>query len=194
MHDIEPHYRWRDRYVASEDRRSPFYGRVYSEFTFTNKVYNYFIHPQWDEFGSSTLYTKILFADYEEGFAILEFIGEWNDCIHNDIMFLKREIIDHLANEGISKYIIIAENVLNFHGGDQDYYQEWYEDVMDENGWICFINLLDHVEREMNDTRLYNYLHFGDGFNDFNWRIHKPQIVFSLVQQVLDGEMRMLPA
>ena len=32
---------------------------------------------------------KITFADYEEGFGILGagIIGEWNDCINNDIMF-----------------------------------------------------------------------------------------------------------
>lgn len=48
MHDIEPWWGWRDEYVAEKDSRSPFYGRTYDEFTFTNKVYNYFIHPQWD--------------------------------------------------------------------------------------------------------------------------------------------------
>ncbi|MEJ7675142.1 MAG: hypothetical protein WKF59_21170 [Chitinophagaceae bacterium] len=41
-----------------------FYGREYSEFDFSQTVYNYYIHPQWDEFGSSTLYIKVLMADY----------------------------------------------------------------------------------------------------------------------------------
>ena len=76
MHDIEPYYRWRSHYVASEDPRSPFHGRVYSEFQFTEKIYNYYIHPQWDGFGSATLYLKILYVDYDEGYAMIELIGE----------------------------------------------------------------------------------------------------------------------
>ena len=92
MHDIEPFHRWREYYVASEDERSPFYGRNYSEFHFSQKIYNYFIHPQWDHFGSATLYVKILYVDYERSYAIIELIGEWNDAIGNDIMFLKRDL------------------------------------------------------------------------------------------------------
>ena len=55
MQDIEPYYNWRHLYTAEEDPQSPFYGRIYSEFEFTHTVYNYYIHPQWDEFGSRTL-------------------------------------------------------------------------------------------------------------------------------------------
>ena len=124
MQDIEPFYHWRGYYESEKDKRSPFYGRTYNEFYYTKKIYNYFIHPQWDNFGSPTLYMKVLFADYEEGFAIFEFIGEWNDCVTNDIMFLKRDVIDPLLDEGISKFLIICENVLNFHGDADDYYEE----------------------------------------------------------------------
>ena len=86
MHDIEPYHRWQDQYEASKDKKSPFYGRKNDEFHYTHKVYNYFIHPQWDFFGSSTLYLKVIFVDYDASFAIMEFIGEWNDALHNDIM------------------------------------------------------------------------------------------------------------
>ena len=72
MHQIEPFFNWRHLYMAEEDERSPFYGREYSEFEFTNQVYNYLLHPQWDEFGSSTLFMKLLFADYEEWFEEVE--------------------------------------------------------------------------------------------------------------------------
>ena len=47
MHQLEPHFRWRLEYKAEEDKRSPFYGREYSEFEFSQKVYNYFIHPMY---------------------------------------------------------------------------------------------------------------------------------------------------
>jgi len=73
-------------YTAEEDEKSPFFGRTYSEFEYSQSVYNYYIHPQWDEFGSKTLYLKVLYADYAENFAIIELIGEWNDAVENDIM------------------------------------------------------------------------------------------------------------
>ena len=192
MHNIEPHFNWRDRYVASKDERSPFYGRVYDEFKFTTKVYNYFIHPQWDAFGSATLYMKIIFVDYEDGYAIFEMIGEWNDALGNDIMFLKREIADSLALYGIHKYIVICENVLNFHGDDDDYYQEWYEDVAEYDGWICFMNTLDHVEEEMRATRIQHYVNLGADFNQFNWRKLKPKAFCKAMDLLVNGEEPLL--
>ncbi len=99
MHTIEPHYSWRDFYIASEDENSPFYGREYSEFEFTHSIYDHYIHPQWDSIGSSTLFIKILYANYEEGFCIIELMGEWNDCLHNDIMYLKRNIIEQFTEQ-----------------------------------------------------------------------------------------------
>ncbi len=192
MHDIEPYYRWRDHYVASEDEKSPFYGRVYDEFKFTNKVYNYFIHPQWDTFGSATLYMKIIFVDYDYGFAIIELIGEWNDCIDNDIMFLKRRVVDALISEDVYKFILICENVLNFHGSDSDYYEEWYEDIIEEGGWVVFMNTLDHVNDEMAEVHLQQYIHFGDHYNDINWRPQKPSFLFKAVEALLENRPRHL--
>lgn len=192
MHDIEPHFRWRDLYVASEDARSPFYGRKYSEFYFNNKLYNFYLHPQWDEFGSSTLYAKILFADYGQGYALIELIGEWNDTLHNDIMFLKREIGDALFREGIHKFVFFCDNVLNFHGADDDYYAEWAEEVHEEGGWIALTNTRLHVEQEMHESRLHHYLNFGEEYNDLLWRSQKPQIVFSLIEAMVSGRVRRL--
>ncbi|MEZ5195682.1 MAG: hypothetical protein R2764_04585 [Bacteroidales bacterium] len=125
-------------YISSEDERSPFFETNYSEFEFSNAVYNFFIHPQWDQMGSATLYLKIIYADYEEGYCIMELLGEWNDCIYNDIMYLKRNVADVLIENGITKFILIGENVLNFHATDNDYYQEWFEDI--EDGWVACVN------------------------------------------------------
>ncbi|MDP4586803.1 MAG: hypothetical protein NWS86_01375, partial [Flavobacteriales bacterium] len=72
MHQLEPHYNWRSHYIASEDPRSPFYGREYSEFHFTDKVYDHYIHPQWDNIDSTTLFIKVLWADYLDGFGVIE--------------------------------------------------------------------------------------------------------------------------
>ena len=192
MHDIEPFYNWRHRYVASEDEDSPFYGREYDEFSYSNKIYNYFIHPQWDNFGSPTLYTKILYVDYDEHFAILEFIGEWNDCVTNDIMHLKRNIIDQLIDLGISKFVLVCENVLNFHGSDECYYEEWRDDVIDSNGWVVFMNTLDHIETEMRETQLHHYVNLGEAFVQFDWRGAKPQNMINRIEEVLLSSHRSL--
>ncbi|MCK9398871.1 MAG: hypothetical protein M0Q51_02600 [Bacteroidales bacterium] len=180
MYDIEPYYAWRHLYIASEDRYSPFFTREYSEFVFTHAVYNYLIHPQWDEIGSSTLYLKILFVNYDVGFAIIELIGEWNDAIHNDIMYLKRNIADTMIVKGITKFILIGENVFNFHSSDDDYYQEWFEDI--EEGWIVALNFRDYIIREFKQANLDYYIAFGGMFDRFNWRSFEPDQLFQVIE------------
>ncbi|HFA47785.1 MAG TPA: hypothetical protein ENJ95_02060 [Bacteroidetes bacterium] len=191
MHNIEPYHRWRDQYISAEDELSPFFGRSYDEFYYTQKIYNYFIHPQWDNFGSATLYMKVLFVDYKKGFAVFEMFGEWNDCLHNDVMFLKRDVVDEMLPEGINKFIIIGENVLNFHASDDCYYEEWYDDVKEDGGWVCLLNLLPHVEEEMKDARLDFFLNFGHQFNDVNWRAFLPKNLLKKVEGLMAVERRL---
>lgn len=181
MHDIEPFYNWQDLYNSSEDERSPFFNAFHDEFNYRNKVYNYYIHPLWDEIGSETLYAKLLYADYEEGFCILEFIGEWNDCINNDIMFLKRDIIEPLENQGIRNFILIWEHVFNFHGSDDCYYEEWYEEIKDEQGNIFFINMQKPVMDEIKLFGIQHFVNFGPAFQDINWRKMNPSDLMEFV-------------
>ncbi len=185
MHDIEPFYMWRDDYIASEDRNSPFFKRENSEFFFENKIYNYYIHPQWDPFGSPTLYTKILYADYDEGYAIMEMMGEWNDCLQNDIMFLKRNLAEPMMEKGIHRFVLLCENVLNFHADDDCYYEEWNEELMEEGGWVALINTLKHVEEEMMTCHLDYFMSFGHPLNDMNWRKLKPEQLLKLVEATI---------
>lgn len=185
MHLIEPYYHWRDLYIAAEDEDSPFYGKSYSEFEFTNKIYNYLIHPQWDDFGSPTLFIKVLHVDYELGHAVCELIGEWNDCLQEDIMTLKNNIIDHFQSNGVSKFIFICENVLNFHSGDDDYYIELEEEIRDNGGYVILVNMPDHVYREFNDAGIGNYVNIGFPFQEFNWRKFKPDQLYTVTDQYL---------
>ncbi len=185
MHDIEPYYGWRDFYVASEDPNSIFYNRLYSEFEFSNKIYDYYIHPQWDHMDSQTLFLKILFVDYDDQFAIIELIGEWNDLLYNDIMLLKREIADHLIENGVIKFILIGENVLNFHPSDDCYYEEWFEDVQDQDGWICMLNFRDHVLNDFSQTNIDQYFIAGGKLQEMSWRTLRPEILFERVQQLV---------
>jgi hypothetical protein len=178
MHDIEPFFNWRDHYTAEDDERSPFYGREHSEFEFSNTVYNYYIHPQWDEFGSRTLYIKELYADYELSYVILEMLGEWNDAVENDIMQLKREVIDPMIESGISKFILITENVLNFHSSDAEYYEEWYDDIKDEGGWIVAVNMPSQTQYDFRQTRIDRLIKMQEYPA---WRTFLPAHFFQLV-------------
>jgi hypothetical protein len=187
MHEIEPYFNWRLLYTAEEDAKSPFYGKEHDEFNFSNKIYNYFIHPQWDEFGSSTLYLKIIYTDYTQNFCIIEFIGEWNDAVNNDVMWLKRDVIEMMLQEGIDKYILIGENILNFHSSDDCYYQEWFEEVGD--GWVAAINFKQHVLDEFRTANIDYYINFGGELDEMHWRPMTPQQLFTNISAILQKRL-----
>ena len=187
MQDIEPYYNWRHLYIADEDELSPFFGRVYSEFEYSNTIYNYYIHPQWDDIGSSTLYLKVLFSDYDTGFAILEMIGEWNDAINNDVMLLKRDVIDQMVGNGINHFILIGENVLNFHASDDCYYQEWFDDV--EDGWVVAVNFQEHVLSELSRNNIDYYLIFGGELNQLTWRSFDPLQLYKKIDGIISRRL-----
>ena len=182
MQEIGPYFNWLHLYVSEEDERSPFYGIEYNQFEFTNTIYNYYIHPQWDEFGSHTLYLKILMADYEVNYAIIEMIGEWNDAIENDIMRLKREVIDPLIKNGITKFILITENVLNFHSSDDCYYEEWFEDIGEANGWIISLNMPEATQHDFLKARINHYINLMDYTQ---WRTLKPELLFQRLDNIM---------
>jgi len=183
MHEIEPFYNWNKYYEVSEDELSPFYGKEYNMELFSEEIYGYYIHPSWDFMGSETLYLKILFTNYKQGFTIIEFIGEWNDALHNDIMHLKRNVIEHLQFQGVNKFILMGENVLNFHGSDDCYYEEWYEETEDAGGWIVGIGFRDFVLEEWKKYNLDTFINFGGSLDLGNWRTFHPNSFFGQIQQ-----------
>lgn len=185
MHDIEPFFNWRNYYIASNDKQSPFYGKQYSEFYFTDRIYDHYIHPQWDNIGSSTLFCKVLYANYEQQVAVIELFGEWNDALHNDIMELKRTLIDPMITEGIRKFVLLGENVLNFHASDELYYEEWYDDIKEDNGFILAINFREHVITEMQQGRLHHYINMGEHYNNILWHKVKPYDMAELAEKLL---------
>ena len=183
MHEIEPFYNWLKYYNVADDAHSPYFGKEYNYELYTDAIYNYYIDPAWDFMGSETLYIKIQWADYEKGYVVMEFLGEWNDAINNDIMHLKRNIVDHFTPLGVNKYILIGENVLNFHGSDDCYYEEWFEDV--EDGWIAGIGFRDFVQHEMKIFNLDAYINMGGQLDVQNWRTLKPQLFCELINKLV---------
>jgi len=123
---------------------------------------------------------------------VIELIGEWNDTLNNDVMFLKRKVVDDLSRFDIDKYVLICENVLNFHGSDNCYYEEWFEDIKESNGWMAFLNLNQHVEEEMVSTQIHHYASIGGELNDVNWRRFKPAQLIQNVEGIMNNSTKQL--
>lgn len=185
MHDIEPYYNWEQFYQSSEDPRSPFFGKQYNYDLYSDHIYGYYIAPGWDYFGSETLYMKVLFADYQQGFAVIELFGEWNDTLHNDIMHLKRNILEPMISQGIHKFVLIGENVMNFHGSDDCYYEEWFEECEEMGGWIAAINFRDFVMEEWCQYNIDSFINFGGTLQLAQWRTLEPPLFFKMVHGLI---------
>ncbi len=96
-------------------------------------------------------------------------------------MLFKRNIIEQLMQSGVNKFILIAENLLNFHGNDEDYYEEWFDEVQDEDGWITLINLRPHVQEELHNYDLDYYFLMGGQLEEIDWRTATPQQFLSRI-------------
>lgn len=189
MHQIEPYHRWLKYYDSSSDEYSPFYGKEYNYDLYSETIYGYYIDPAWDYFGSETLYMKVLYANYDGGYVIIELLGEWNDAINNDVMHLKRNVIEVMLSYGLNKFILIGENILNFHGSDDCYYEEWFEEV--EDGWIVGMNFRDFVESEMSNYQIDQYVNLGGPLQVVEWRTMTPHGLFALINQQMSRRLTM---
>jgi hypothetical protein len=187
MHLIEPYAGWLKYYDSSEDSQSPFYGKEYNFDLYSETIYGYYIDPAWDSFGSETLYLKTLYADYDMGFVVIEFIGEWNDTLYNDIMTLKRDFLELLVHEGINKFILIGENIFNFHGSDDLYYEEWFEDV--EEGWIAAVNFPEFIQQEFRKYNIDACINMGGTLQIDQWRTLHPLRFYELVDTLIQRRL-----
>jgi hypothetical protein len=180
MHDIEPFYGWLGFYTNEADPNSPFHGIEHNEFFYDRGVYEYLAHPQWDEFGSDGLLLKILYANYEMGYAIIELFGVWNDLIQNDYRLFAENFLTYLIDAGINKYIFIMENVLNIYLDADDYYEAVQDELGD--GWICLLRPRDHVVAEIEQYDIGRYFFWSDELDRMNWRKLKPWELFKIVE------------
>jgi hypothetical protein len=129
------------------------------------------------------LYLKILYVSYKERYAVIEFLGEWNDTLYNDIMFLYRDVIELMIDEGIKYFILIGENVLDFHSDTDDYYSEWFDNI--EDGWIAALNFRKHVVEEFSEANIDRYFAFGGRFDEMPWRSLLPWQLFKLLNTLM---------
>lgn len=181
LHEVEPHYGWLKYYSAEADPRSPFHHEEHNEFFYDRQVYQYLAHPQWDVIGSDGLLVKVIFADYDREFAIVELFGVWNDLLENDFKLLVDNCLSVLVENGVKRFVLILENVLNIYLDADDYYEAFEEEL--EGGWICLLKGREHVLREIEDNELSSYFYWSPELDGLLWRKLKPVQLFQLVEE-----------
>ena len=107
--------------------------------------------------------------------------------LFRSIMMLKRDLVDDLIANGISKFVLIGENVLNFHASDDCYYQEWFDDV--EEGWVVAVNFRAHVLDEMSKNNIDYYLIYGGELDDLRWRSFNPTQLMMKIEDVVSHRL-----
>ena len=90
--------------------------------------------------------------------------------------------IDQMIAHGIHKFILIAENVLNFHSSDDCYYEEWVDDVNEEGGWVSIIGLPEQSRYDFTRAGIDRYVQLVD-LPD--WRPFTPGNLFTKVDNLL---------
>jgi hypothetical protein len=180
LHDIEPFYGWLDLYHHEEDSRSPFQKVEHNKLYFDRSVNRIPAHPLWDHIGSESLLVKILFADYHEGYAVIELFGEWNDLFENDYKLLAENCLTYLVDEGINRFILICENVFNAYLESDDYYEAMHEEL--DDGWICLLRPRARVLEEMEEYQIAPYFFHSQLLDEMNWRGMKPAALFAAVR------------
>jgi len=97
-------------------------------------------------------------------------------------MALKRDVVDHMIREGIRKFVLIGENVLNFHSSDNLYYEEWRDDVADDGGWIVMLDLPIQSQHDFFKARINYYVEL---LNYPIWRTVQPQYLFAAIDNMM---------
>ena len=90
---------------------------------------------------------------------------------------------------GINKFILLGEYVFNFHGSDDEYYAEWFEEV--EDGWIAAVNFRDFVIDEWSNYNIDYYIVSGGTLEINNWRTMKPAQFFSKVAELIQRRIEL---
>ncbi len=184
FHNTEPFYGWLPWYDPEEDENSPFYGEKEEQDAPGPYLYNFPANPFWDDFGSESLLVKILFVSYEEGFAIIELFGEWNDLHLNDFKMLAENVLTVMIDSGIQKFIFICENVFNVYYGDDDYYDALSEEL--EEGWLCVIRCRPQMIEELDRYGIDRYLFRSALLDDVLWRKLKPYELFKIADELIN--------
>ncbi len=180
LHYIEPFYGWLNLYSHEHDECSPFHQVEHNQFYFDRSINRIPAHPLWDDIGSESLLIKILYADYQAGYAVIELFGEWNDLFDNDFKLLVENCLTYLMDHGIKRFVLICENVFHIYPDGDDYYQALQEEL--EEGWICILRARKEVWQEMLDYQIGSYFYQSPVLDELEWRKLKPFQLFYFVE------------
>lgn len=183
LRDIEPFYGWLALYSHENDPKSPFYEVAHNLFEFDRSINHIPAHPLWDDIGSESLLVKILFANYQQGFAIIELFGEWNDLFDNDFRLLSENCLSYLVDHGINKFILICENVFHIYLEEDDYYRAMEEELGE--GWIFALRLRKELKDEMRNYGIAPYFYWSEKIDSVNWRGLKPPQLYKVIDSRL---------
>lgn len=188
LRDIEPFYGWLHLYSHEMDENSPFYEVEHNLFEYDRQMNRIPVHPLWDSIESESLLVKVLYADYDRKYAIIELFGEWNDLYENDYKLLAENCLTYFIDAGINRFILICENV--FHG----YYEtdDYYEAVQEElgYGWICLLRMRPSVREELEAYQLTSYFFQSEICDELPWRKLRPAQLFDAVNQRIRMTLR----
>lgn len=179
LQNIEPFYGWLAYYSHETDENSPFYGVEHNLFEYDRYVYTFAAHPLWDTIESESLLVKILYANYDDHYAIIELMGEWNDLFQNDFKLLCENCLTFLSDAGIKQFIFVAENVFNIYLESDDYYEAFQEEI--EEGWMCLLRARPHIQAELRQYGIDPYFYWNPDFDDLAWRKLKPWQLYQLI-------------
>jgi hypothetical protein len=83
----------------------------------------------------------------------------------------------------VNKFILIGENILNFHGSDDCYYEEWFDDV--EDGWISAVSFPEFIQDEFKKYHVDSYINMGGTLQIDKWRTMMPHTFFDTVNGLI---------
>jgi hypothetical protein len=181
LHEIEPFYGWLPLYSHEADEHSPFHTTQHNLFEYDRRIYTYPAHPLWDSIESESLLVKILYANYDEGYAIVELLGEWNDLHENDFKLLCEKCLTYLVDGGVRRFILICENVFNVYLDADDYYEAFTDEL--DGGWMCLLRARPAVLDEMTRYRISPYFYWNPALDELRWRKLKPWELLAVVEQ-----------
>lgn len=180
---VEPFYGWLHLYSHDRDEHSPFHAVEHNLFEYDRHVYNFPAHPTWDHIDSESLLVKILYADYTRGFAVLEFLGEWNDLHENDFKLLRANCLDLLAAAGIVRYVFVLENVFHIYLDQPDYYEEFMDQL--DGGWLVLLGARAEVQQDVVEYGLSDYFFWSAALDALNWRKMNPWHLLERIELVM---------
>jgi hypothetical protein len=71
---------------------------------------------------------------------------------------------------------------LNFHSSDDSYYEDWKEQLEDDNGWVAILNMPQQSQYDFKKYRITNYINF---YEMYEWRTYKPELIFQQIDNYI---------